>query len=186
MLGAWALDQPLPPALEGQCCDRLCPAQIEIARGLKRTLARHGLGHCIVVEWRRDQQRGSARVMRWRCGINWCATPGAPCRRSVQWADHARRYFQLAMVQMRLISTPEDTRTPQASFGFPQFFRKRLAADSPSDACSERWIRKTVLLLTIRRCRLGWMLHMNGNLLKPLQLHRSHGEPLKTRLETIL
>ena len=29
-IGAWVLDQPVPPALEGQCCDRLRPNQIRL------------------------------------------------------------------------------------------------------------------------------------------------------------
>ena len=66
-LGAWVLDQPLPPALEGQCCDRLRPAQI--GRDLERALARHGLGHCTVVEWRWDQRRGRAKGWLWSNGL---------------------------------------------------------------------------------------------------------------------
>ena len=66
-LGAWVLAQPLPPALEGQCCDRLRPAQI--GRDLERALARHGLGHCTVVEWRWDQRRGSAKGWLWCRGL---------------------------------------------------------------------------------------------------------------------
>ncbi len=66
-LGAWVLDQPLPPSLEGQCCDRLRPAQI--GRDLERALARHGLGHCTVVEWRWDQRRGRAKGWLWSNGL---------------------------------------------------------------------------------------------------------------------
>ena len=66
-LGAWVLDQPVSPLLEGQCCDRLRPAQI--GRDLERALARHGLGHCTVVEWRWDHRRDSAKGWLWSHGL---------------------------------------------------------------------------------------------------------------------
>ena len=66
-LGAWVLDQPLTPLLEGQCCDRLRPAQI--GRDLTRALARHGLSGCTVVEWRWDQRRERAEGWLWSNGL---------------------------------------------------------------------------------------------------------------------
>ena len=66
-LGAWVLDQPLMPALEGQCCDRLRPAQI--GRDLMRALQRHGLAGFTVVEWTWDQRRHRADGWLWSNGL---------------------------------------------------------------------------------------------------------------------
>ncbi len=66
-LGAWVLDQPLTPALEGQCCDRLRPAQI--GRDLTRALARHDFSGCTVVEWTWDQRRQRAEGWLWSNGL---------------------------------------------------------------------------------------------------------------------
>ena len=49
-IGAWVLDQPIPPPLDGQCCDRLRPKQIQ--RELLQSLEMSGLKLSALVEWR--------------------------------------------------------------------------------------------------------------------------------------
>jgi hypothetical protein len=63
---AWVLDQPVPPVLNGQCCDRLRPAQVQ--RELDAALTRHELDGCAVVEWRWDQRQGRAEGWIWQRG----------------------------------------------------------------------------------------------------------------------
>ena len=66
-VGAWVLDQPLPPALEGQCCDRLRPSPIH--RELLRDLTQAGLVECGLVEWRWDQRQGRVEGWLWQHGV---------------------------------------------------------------------------------------------------------------------
>jgi hypothetical protein len=63
---AWVLDQPVPPELNGQCCDRLRPAQVQ--RELDAALNRDELGGCSLVEWRWDQHQGRAEGWIWQRG----------------------------------------------------------------------------------------------------------------------
>jgi hypothetical protein len=65
-IGAWVLDQPLPPPLEGQCCDRLRPAQIE--RELLHSLEESGVDISCLVDWRWDAHQGHARGWLWQAG----------------------------------------------------------------------------------------------------------------------
>ena len=66
-IGAWVLDQPMPPALEGQSCDRLRPAQVQ--RELLQDIHRGGLHDCSLVEWRWDQRQGRAQGWLWENGL---------------------------------------------------------------------------------------------------------------------
>lgn len=61
-IGAWVLDQPMPAPLEGQCCDRLRPSQIQ--RELLQSLERSGLAGSCLVDWRWGDAR-QARVKGW-------------------------------------------------------------------------------------------------------------------------
>ena len=65
-IGAWVLDQPVPPALEGQCCDRLRPNQIRLE--LLQSLENNGLGSGNLVEWRWDARQGQAKGWLWQAG----------------------------------------------------------------------------------------------------------------------
>ena len=65
-IGAWVLDQPVPPPLEGQCCDRLRPNQIQ--RELLQRLETSGLGLNDLVEWRWDAHQGHAKGWLWKAG----------------------------------------------------------------------------------------------------------------------
>ena len=65
-IGAWVLDQPVPPPLEGQCCDRLRPNQIQ--RELLQRLETSGLGLNDLVEWRWDAHHGQAKGWLWQAG----------------------------------------------------------------------------------------------------------------------
>jgi hypothetical protein len=65
-IGAWVLDQPMPPPLEGQCCDRLRPNQIQ--RELLQRLETSGLGLNDLVEWRWDARHGQAKGWLWQAG----------------------------------------------------------------------------------------------------------------------
>jgi len=60
-IGAWVLDQPLVPALEGQCCDRLRPNQIQ--RELLESLESSSL-----VDWRWEVRQGHAKGWLWQNG----------------------------------------------------------------------------------------------------------------------
>ncbi len=66
-VGAWVLDQPLTPALEGQCCDRLRPSPIH--RELLRDLTQAGLVECGLVEWRWEQRQGRVQGWLWQNGL---------------------------------------------------------------------------------------------------------------------
>ena len=63
-LGAWGLDQPVPQALEGQCCDRLRPNQIQ--QELLESLKRSGLDGSSLVDWRWDARQGHAKGWLWQ------------------------------------------------------------------------------------------------------------------------
>jgi hypothetical protein len=65
-LGAWVLDQPVPTALAGQCCDRLRPNQIQ--RELLESLKRSGLDGSSLVDWRWDARQGQAKGWLWQAG----------------------------------------------------------------------------------------------------------------------
>ena len=65
-IGAWVLDQPVPPPLDGQCCDRLRPKQIQ--RELLQSLETSGLECSHLVEWRWDAQQGHAKGWLWQAG----------------------------------------------------------------------------------------------------------------------
>lgn len=65
-IGAWVLDQPMPPPLEGQCCDRLRPQQIQ--RELRQSLQASSLEISALVEWRWDAQQGHAKGWLWQAG----------------------------------------------------------------------------------------------------------------------
>jgi hypothetical protein len=65
-IGAWVLDQPMPPPLEGQCCDRLRPTQIQ--RELLQCLEASGLGLNDLVDWRWDAQQGHVKGWLWQAG----------------------------------------------------------------------------------------------------------------------
>ena len=65
-IGAWVLDQPVPPPLDGQCCDRLRPKQIQ--RELRQSLESSGLECIHLVEWRWDAQQGHAKGWLWQAG----------------------------------------------------------------------------------------------------------------------
>ena len=65
-IGAWVLDQPLVPALEGQCCDRLRPNQIQ--RELLESLEQSGLDGSSLVDWRWDARQGRAKGWLWQNG----------------------------------------------------------------------------------------------------------------------
>jgi hypothetical protein len=65
-IGAWVLDQPLPPALEGQCCDRLRPNQIQ--RELLESLEGSGLESSSLVDWRWEARQGHAKGWLWQNG----------------------------------------------------------------------------------------------------------------------
>jgi hypothetical protein len=62
----WVLDQPRQPALEGQSCDRLRPAQVQ--RELLHDLDRGGLHGCSLVDWRWDARQGHAKGWLWQAG----------------------------------------------------------------------------------------------------------------------
>lgn len=66
-LGAWVLDQPLPPVLVGQCCDRLRPSQIH--RELLQGLMQAGLAEVGLVEWRWEQRQGRVQGWLWQNGL---------------------------------------------------------------------------------------------------------------------
>jgi hypothetical protein len=65
-IGAWVLDQPVPPPLDGQCCDRLRPKQIQ--RELRQSLESSGLEFSHLVEWRWDAKQGHAMGWLWQAG----------------------------------------------------------------------------------------------------------------------
>jgi len=65
-IGAWVLDQPVPPPLEGQCCDRLRPMQIQ--RELFHSLEANGMDISCLVDWRWDAHQGHARGWLWQAG----------------------------------------------------------------------------------------------------------------------
>ena len=65
-IGAWVLDQPIPPPLDGQRCDRLRPMQIQ--RELLQSLETSGLKITALVEWRWDAQQGHAKGWLWQAG----------------------------------------------------------------------------------------------------------------------
>jgi len=65
-IGAWVLDQPLAPALEGQCCDRLRPSQIQ--RELLQSLEQSGFASCNLVDWRWDAHQGHVKGWLWQGG----------------------------------------------------------------------------------------------------------------------
>jgi len=65
-IGAWVLDQPAAPPLDGQCCDRLRPKQIH--RELRQSLETSGLEITALVEWRWDAQEGHAKGWLWQSG----------------------------------------------------------------------------------------------------------------------
>lgn len=65
-IGAWVLDQPAAPPLEGQCCDRLRPKQIH--RELRQSMETSGLKFSALVEWRWDAQQGHAKGWLWQDG----------------------------------------------------------------------------------------------------------------------
>ena len=65
-LGAWGLDQPVPQALEGQCCDRLRPNKIQ--RELLESMKRSGLDCSSLVDWRWDARQGHAKGWLWQAG----------------------------------------------------------------------------------------------------------------------
>ena len=66
-LGAWVLDQPLPPVLDGQCCDHLRPFQIH--RELLQGLTQAGLAEVGLVEWRWEQRQGRVQGWLWQNGL---------------------------------------------------------------------------------------------------------------------
>ena len=66
-IGAWVLDQPLSPALDGQCCDRLRPSQVH--RELLQDLTQAGLAECGLVDWRWEQRQGRAQGWLWQNGL---------------------------------------------------------------------------------------------------------------------
>jgi hypothetical protein len=65
-IGAWMLDQPAAPPLDGQCCDRLRPKQIH--RELLQSLEMNGLDLSHLVEWRWNAQQGNAKGWLWQAG----------------------------------------------------------------------------------------------------------------------
>ena len=65
-IGAWVLDQPVPPPLEGQCCDRLRPAQIQ--RELLHSLEMSGVDISCLVDWRWDAHQCHVKGWLWQAG----------------------------------------------------------------------------------------------------------------------
>jgi len=65
-ISAWVLDQPVPLRLEGQCCDRLRPSQIQ--RELLQSLETSGLNLNDLVEWRWDVHQGHVKGWLWQDG----------------------------------------------------------------------------------------------------------------------
>jgi len=63
-LRCWVLDQPPPPPLLGQCCDRLRPRFL--ARALERKLLEEQLVDGVVVDWRWDSRSGKVQGLLWR------------------------------------------------------------------------------------------------------------------------
>ena len=78
-IGAWVLDQPLAPALEGQCCDRLRPSQIQ--RELLQSLEDSGLDEGSLVDWRWDVQQAQVKGWLWQ---------GDALQRFRWWRDSGR------------------------------------------------------------------------------------------------
>jgi hypothetical protein len=65
-IGAWLLDQPLAPSLEGQCCDRLRPNQVR--HELLQSLKKNELGLENLVDWRWDARQRQAKGWLWQAG----------------------------------------------------------------------------------------------------------------------
>ena len=77
-LRCWVLDQPTPPVLLGQCCDRLRPGFLAVA--LERKLRQEQLLDGVLVDWRWDSRSGQVQGLLWRSGrlerFHWL--PGFP------------------------------------------------------------------------------------------------------------
>lgn len=58
-LRSWVLAEPVPAALEGQCCDRLRPRFV--AAALKQELPRQLVGKADLVDWQWDSSTGQVR-----------------------------------------------------------------------------------------------------------------------------
>lgn len=65
-LRCWVLDQPTPPVLRGQCCDRLRPGFLAVA--LERKLRQERLVDGVLVDWRWDCRSGQVQGLLWRSG----------------------------------------------------------------------------------------------------------------------
>ena len=65
-LRCWVLDQPTPPVLLGQCCDRLRPGFLAVA--LEQKLRQEHLVDGVLVDWRWDSRSGQVHGLLWRSG----------------------------------------------------------------------------------------------------------------------
>jgi hypothetical protein len=65
-LRCWMLDQPTPPVLLGQCCDRLRPGFLAVA--LEQKLRQEQLVDGVLVDWRWDSRSGQVQGLLWRSG----------------------------------------------------------------------------------------------------------------------
>ncbi|MFM7549157.1 MAG: hypothetical protein ACKO8I_09855 [Cyanobacteriota bacterium] len=84
-LRCWVLDQPPPPPLLGQCCDRLRPRFLAVA--LERKLQQQQLVDGVLVDWRWDSRSGKVQGLLWRGQrleqFHWLPGASQLARRSV-------------------------------------------------------------------------------------------------------